>query len=117
MKFGIYGTSMIAKFHAQAIQAMEGSELVAIFGRRQSAADELARELGCRGYSDEEQFFKQSGIEIVTVATPSGAHMEPALKAAAAGVHVICEKPLEVSLERVDRMIHAADEAGVTLAG
>ena len=108
---------MIARFHAQAIQALEDSELVAVFARRQEAADTLAEELGCKGYSDEEQFFNESGIEIVTIATPSGAHLEPAQKAAAAGVHIICEKPLEVSLERVDQMIDAADKGGVTLAG
>lgn len=117
MKFGIYGGSMIAGFHAQAIQAMEGSELVAVFARRQEAADALANELGCKGYADEDAFFNESGIEIVTIATPSGAHLEPAQKAAAAGVHIICEKPLEVSLERVDKMIDVAEQAGVTLAG
>ena len=108
---------MIAGFHAQAIQAMEGSELVAVFARRQEAADALGKELGCKGFSDEEAFFKESGIEIVTIATPSGAHLEPAQKAAEAGVHIICEKPLEVSLERVDQMIEVADRNGVTLAG
>ena len=117
MKFGIYGGSMIARFHAQAIQAMEGSELTAVFARRQESADALAEEFGCKAYSDEDLFFKESGIEIVTIATPSGAHLEPAQKAASAGVHIICEKPLDVSLERVDQMIEAADRGGVTLAG
>ena len=117
MKFGIYGGSMIARFHAQAIQAMEGSELVAIYARRESVAQELAEEFDCKAYSDEESFFKESGIEIVTIATPSGAHLEPAEKAAEAGVHIICEKPLEVSLDRVDQMIRAAEKNKVTLAG
>ncbi len=117
MKFGIYGGSMIARFHAQAIKAMEGSELIAVFARRQESADALAEEFSCKAYSDEGRFFNESGIEIVTIATPSGAHLEPAQQAASAGVHTICEKPLEVSLERVDQMIEAADQAGVTLAG
>ena len=108
---------MIARFHAQAIKAMEGSELVAVYARRESVAQEFASEFDCKAYSDEEQFFKESGIEITTIATPSGAHLEPAQKAAEAGVHIICEKPLEVSLDRVDEMIEAAEKAGVTLAG
>jgi UDP-N-acetyl-2-amino-2-deoxyglucuronate dehydrogenase len=117
MKFGIFGGSMIAGFHAQAIKAMEDSSLVAIYARRQSTADELATEFGCKAYSDEDAFFNDPDIEIVTIATPSGAHLEPTLKAATAGKHIICEKPLEVSNERVDKMIEATDKAGVILAG
>ena len=117
MKFGIFVGSMIARFHAQAIQAMENSSLEAIYARRQSSAEKLANEFGCKAYSNEEAFFNESGIEIVTIATPSGAHLEPTQKAAAAGIHVLCEKPLEISTDRVDRMIEATDKAGVTLSG
>lgn len=46
-------------------------------------------------------------IDIVTIATPSGHHMEPAVEAARYGKHVICEKPPEISLERIDKMIDA----------
>jgi predicted dehydrogenase len=53
--------------------------------------------------------------DFVTVATPSGAHLPAVLAAARQGVHVICEKPLEISLKRIDRMIAACDKAGVTL--
>jgi predicted dehydrogenase len=53
--------------------------------------------------------------DFVTVATPSGAHLPAVLAAARRGVHVICEKPLEISLKRIDRMIAACDKAGVTL--
>jgi len=108
---------MIARFHAQAIQAMDNSTLEAIFARRQSAAEELANEFGCKAYSNEDAFFNESGIEIVTIASPSGAHLEPTLKAAGAGIHVICEKPLEISTDRADQMIEAADKAGITLSG
>ena len=116
MKFGIFGGSMIARFHARAIEAMEDSSVVAIYARRQSVADELAAEFGCEGYSNEEDFFNDDKIEIVTIATPSGAHLESALKAAAAGKHIICEKPIEITTDRVDTMIMAAEEAGVTLS-
>jgi predicted dehydrogenase len=53
--------------------------------------------------------------DFVTVATPSGAHLDAVLAAARRGVHVICEKPLEISLKRIDRMIAACAKAGVTL--
>jgi predicted dehydrogenase len=53
--------------------------------------------------------------DVVTVATPSGAHLDVALKAIRKGVHVLCEKPLEITTRRIDRMIKAADKAGVSL--
>ncbi|MEM6280329.1 MAG: Gfo/Idh/MocA family oxidoreductase [Verrucomicrobiota bacterium] len=108
---------MIANFHAKAIEAMEGSELHSFYGRRQEAVDELVAEHGGIGYTDLEAFLNDPELEIVTIATPSGAHLEPALAAARAGKHVVCEKPLEVTPERIDLMISACEEAGVTLAG
>lgn len=117
MKFGIIGAGMIANFHAKAIAAMEGGELHSFYGRRQEAVDELVAENGGRGYTDLEEFLADPELDIVTIATPSGAHLEPAIAAAKAGKHVVCEKPLEITPERIDLMIAACDEAGVTLSG
>ncbi len=117
MKFGIIGAGMIANFHAKAIHAMEGGELHSFFGRRADAVESLVAEHGGRGYTDLDAFLSDPELEIVTIATPSGAHLEPALAAARAGKHVICEKPLEITPERIDQMIAACDDAGVTLSG
>lgn len=108
---------MIARFHAQAIKNMKSSRLVAVYARRQAAAEELGEELGCKAYWDDDSFFGDPTIEIVTIATPSGVHLEPTLKAAKAGKHVICEKPMEITPERIDTMIEACDAAGVKLSG
>lgn len=108
---------MIASFHAQAIEAMDGSSVVAIYARRQKVAEELAIQFNCKAYSNENEFFADPEIEVITIATPSGAHLEPAVKAAKAGKHIICEKPIEVTTDRIDKMITAAQEAGVTLSG
>ncbi|MFT5468581.1 MAG: UDP-N-acetyl-2-amino-2-deoxyglucuronate dehydrogenase [Verrucomicrobiales bacterium] len=117
MKFGIIGAGMIANFHAQAIKAMAGGELHSIFGRRAEAVEESAKEHGCKGFTNLDEFLADPELEIVTIATPSGAHLEPALAAAAAGKHIVCEKPLEVTPERIDQMIEACAKAGVTLSG
>ena len=108
---------MIANFHAKAIQAMEEGELHSFYGRRQEAIDELVAENGGKGYTDLNEFLADPELDIVTIATPSGAHLEPALAAAKAGKHIICEKPLEVTPERIDLMISACEDAGVTLSG
>jgi predicted dehydrogenase len=60
---------------------------------------------------------KSEEIDIITIATPSGFHAEPTIAAAGEGKHVICEKPLEITLERIDVMIEAHEKAGTRLGG
>jgi predicted dehydrogenase len=60
---------------------------------------------------------KAPGLEVVCIATPSGAHLEPALLAAKQKKHILCEKPLEITLERCDALIAACKKQRVSLAG
>ena len=108
MKFGIIGTGMIGRFHAEAIRAMTGGSLHAVYNHSAEKAGALAAEFGVRSYTDLADFLADPELEIVTVATPSGAHFEPALAALRAGKHVICEKPLEIDTERIDELIDEA---------
>ena len=117
MRFGIIGAGMIAHFHAKAIAAMAGAELVAVYARRIEAAESLVQEYGGRAYDDLSAILQHDGLDIVTICTPSGAHLEPVVAAARAGKHIICEKPLEVTTERIDEMMAACRDAGVSLAG
>jgi len=116
MKFGIIGAGMIGQFHAKAITTMTGGTLHSVFNRNQGTADKLAGEYGAQGYSDLKQFLADPELEIVTVATPSGAHLDPTLAALEAGKHAIVEKPLEITLPRIDELIKAAKSNGKTLA-
>ena len=117
MRYGIVGAGMIAEFHARAIAAMHDAELVAVFARRPESAAALTSTYGGAAYGDYDQFLAHDGLDIVTICTPSGAHLEPAAAAARAGKHVICEKPLEVTPARVDEMIAVCHQHGVMLAG
>ncbi|MGL6195491.1 MAG: Gfo/Idh/MocA family protein [Thermoguttaceae bacterium] len=114
-KFGIIGCGMIASFHAKAIE-QAGGKLVACFDRVQQAADRLAETFKCRAYYDLKPFLADKDVEIVTIGTPSGAHLDPAVAAAEAGKHVIVEKPLEITPARCDTIISACEKAGVVLA-
>lgn len=107
---------MIGHFHAKAITAMTGGTLHSVFDLRQEAAEKLASEYGGTAYSDMAEFLADEELEIVTVGTPSGAHLEPSLAALNAGKHVICEKPLEITLERIDQLTAAAATNGKTIA-
>lgn len=113
--FGIVGAGLIADFHARAIQSLKNARLTGICGSNPGKVKNLAEKYGCKAYSDMKELLHSKDIEIVTIATPSGAHMEPAIEAAQYGKHVICEKPLEISLERIDKMIEAHDKAGTRL--
>ncbi len=116
-KFGIIGGGTIARFHAQAMQAMQGGELIAIFARNPDKAKKLGKEFNCKYYSNIALFLADKELDIVTIATPSGAHLEPTIKAANAGKHIICEKPLEVTPERIKKMIGHCKKKNVLLAG
>ncbi|MEX1049059.1 MAG: Gfo/Idh/MocA family oxidoreductase [Akkermansiaceae bacterium] len=116
MNFGIVGTGAIGRFHAEAVRAMDGGTLHSVYNHRPQSAAALAAEFGVRAYSDLADFLADPALDVVTVATPSGAHLDPALAALRAGKHVICEKPLEISTERIDILIDAAAAAGKTLA-
>jgi len=114
--FGIVGCGMISHFHARAINDCRGAKLVAGFDTVPAAADKLSEAFGCTPYYDLDDMLADPRIDVVTIGTPSGAHMEPAVAAARAGKHVIVEKPLEVNLRRCDAIIDACQKAGVVLS-
>ena len=114
--FGIIGCGMIAGFHAKAVADLPDGEVVACFDMFPDAADRLAKELDCTAYHDLDALLADDRVDLVTICTPSGAHLEPAVAAAKAGKHVIVEKPLEITLDRCDQIISACDQAGITLA-
>ncbi|MBF0198764.1 MAG: Gfo/Idh/MocA family oxidoreductase [Planctomycetes bacterium] len=114
---GVYGAGMIGEIHIRAIKVMKGAALAGVFDRNQERAKQLAEKYSCRAYESEEEFFGDANLDIVTIGTPTGAHRDPAIQAAENGKHVICEKPMEVDLERVDEMINACAKNDVMLCG
>jgi len=114
--FGIIGCGMISRFHARAIADVRGAKLVACFDHKPESAQKLAAETGCKAYSDFKEFLADKDLHIVTIGTPSGAHMEPAIAAAKAGKHVIVEKPLEITLKKCDAIIKACADNNVKLS-
>jgi UDP-N-acetyl-2-amino-2-deoxyglucuronate dehydrogenase len=113
--FGIVGCGMIADFHARAIADIRGANLVSCFGRSNTSADPFAAKHNCTPYTSLSEMLQHPNLDIVTICTPSGAHLDPAVAAALAGKHVIVEKPLEVTLARCDAIINACKQSGVQL--
>ncbi|MFN5806062.1 MAG: Gfo/Idh/MocA family protein, partial [Opitutia bacterium] len=115
--FAIWGTGMIAEFHARALAEITGVKLVAVCNRTPAKAAEFAAKHGCAAEATPEAMLARPDVHVVCLCTPSGDHLGPATACAKAGKHVVVEKPLEVTLARCDALIAACDKAGVVLAG
>ncbi len=113
--FGIIGCGMISRFHAKAIAEIKGAKLIGCFNHTMEKAQKFASEHQCQAYDKLEEMLARPDIDVVTICTPSGAHLEPALAAAKAKKHIIVEKPLEVTLKRCDALIEACKKHGVRL--
>jgi predicted dehydrogenase len=113
--FGIIGTGAIAGMHAAAIKACDESELVAVLSSTKERAVKAEEKFKVPADHQIDQFLSRGDIDVVSVCTHSGNHLEPVLAAARAGKHILLEKPIEVSTERADDLINACEEAGVKL--
>ena len=106
--FAIVGTGSIADFHARAIARIENAELRGAFSRDAGKTGEFAERHDTDADASLAALLSRPEVDVVCVTTPSGAHEEIVLPALAAGKHVLCEKPLEISTARVDRMVAEA---------
>jgi UDP-N-acetyl-2-amino-2-deoxyglucuronate dehydrogenase len=115
--FGIIGWGSIAPFHAKAIAEIPNAKLVAVQTSKAENAVAVHEQFGreIEVVSDVASLLKRPDVHVVNICTPSGAHLDPALAAAAAGKHVVVEKPLEINLERCDQIINACKRHGVRL--
>jgi predicted dehydrogenase len=115
VKFGIIGTGAIAAMHAKAISESRNAELVAVYDQVTERAQQFAEKHNVRAAADFESFLADKEVEAVTIATPTGIHGKVAVPAALAGKHILCEKPLDVTTDKVDEIIDACDKTGVLL--
>src|SRR5437870_2412611 len=115
--FAIVGCGLIARFHARALADIPRAKVVALVSRKPANAQAVADAAGIQPqiYTELGPALARRDVDAIIVTTPSGAHLEPALAAAAAGKHVVVEKPLEVTLERCDRIIETCARNRVQL--
>ena len=115
IRMGIIGPGVIAPSHAFAIDKAQGARLAAVCGRRPESATELADQYGAESGTDIAALLE--AVDAVTLCTPSGIHLDIALEVIAAGKHLLIEKPLETTPERIDQIVTAARQQGIVLAG
>jgi len=112
---GILGGGNISNTHARAAREIGGVEIAAVCGQNPKKTDELARSLGVTAYHDIQSFLDHRPMEVVAIGSPSGVHAEQGIAAARRGLHVLVEKPIDVTTERADALIDACEQAGVKL--
>jgi UDP-N-acetyl-2-amino-2-deoxyglucuronate dehydrogenase len=117
--WGIVGCGVIAPTHAGAIAGSGTANLVAccdiVPGKARAFADQYAP--GARAYDSMEAMLKDPEVQAVSICTPSGLHANCCVAAAESGRHILCEKPLDVTLEAIDRAISACRAHDVKLSG
>src|SRR5256886_10618671 len=112
---GLIGGGNITETHARAARAIAGVEIAAIYGTNADKVDRLCREHGGTRYQDFEEFLAHRPMELVAIGSPSGLHATQGIAAAQRGLHVLTEKPIDISTERADALIEAADRNRVKL--
>jgi myo-inositol 2-dehydrogenase / D-chiro-inositol 1-dehydrogenase len=116
IKVGIIGSRFVAELHAAAFALIpEEFELVAVASPTAGNAARLAISYGAQPFADYREMLREADLEMVSIAAPNDLHAQMAIDIARAGKHVICEKPLCLTLEEADRMIEACRQAGVLL--
>src|SRR5215218_10405920 len=112
LRFGVLGTGYWAQeAHAAALAAHPDTELVGVWGRDPAKTEAFAARFGIRGHTDLDRLLAEVGA--VAVAVPPDVQAELAVRAAAAGRHLLLDKPLALSVDAADRVAAAVAASGV----
>lgn len=116
-KVAILGAGFITDIHVESYHRfIPEAEVIAVYARNADKAKAFAdKHHIAKWYDQLDDIIQNSGCDVVDICLPNFLHAEATLKAAAAGKHVIIEKPLAVTLEEADAMIAACEKAGVKL--
>src|SRR6266403_5421210 len=117
VRVGIVGSRFQADCIAGAVKAIpEEAELVAVASPTKGHAADFAKRHGIpNAYSDYHDLLRDPKVELISITAPNRLHAQVTIDAAKVGKHVVCEKPLCITLEEADAMIEACAKAGVLL--
>src|SRR5687767_7748756 len=112
---GLIGAGNISDTHARAVSEISGATVAAVHAPTRAHAERLAARHDAVAYDSLDRFFDHRPLDMVIVGSPSGLHAEHGIAAAQRGLHVLVEKPIDVTVARADALIAEAARAGVTL--
>ena len=114
-KIALVGCGRISKNHFDAIERIDGFQLVAVCDTVPERARAAGAEQDVESFTNYGDMLASAGPDIVAICTPSGLHASQGIAAAKAGKHVITEKPMAITLEQADGLVQACDAARVRL--
>lgn len=114
--FGVVGLGM-GTHHARAIDTAKGAKLIAVCDIDEDRMKKTAEQHKVKGYKDFDDMLKDDEIEVINVCVPSGMHVDIAIPAIEAGKNVIVEKPVDITVEKIDKLIAAGKKAGLKMGG
>jgi UDP-N-acetyl-2-amino-2-deoxyglucuronate dehydrogenase len=112
---GLIGGGNISETHARAARAIPGVAIAAVYGTNAAKVSRLAHDYGGTPYKNLDAFLTHRPMDLVMIGSPSGLHAEHGIAAARHGLHVLTEKPIDISTSRADALISAAAQANVKL--
>jgi len=115
INIGLIGGGNITETHARAARAISGVNISAIYGTNAANVERLCREYGGRGFQGFEAFLAHRPMDLVVIGSPSGLHAAEGIAAAKRGLHVLTEKPIDISTKRADALIEATRTSRVKL--
>jgi UDP-N-acetyl-2-amino-2-deoxyglucuronate dehydrogenase len=116
IRFAIVGCGVIHGTHIDAIRHLsDDAELVAVCDEVPGRAQRSGEKLDLPYYENLEQMLKEADFDVLNVCTPSGLHAKHGVLGATYGKHVVCEKPIDVTLPAADALIETCDKNGVKL--
>ncbi|WP_207592365.1 Gfo/Idh/MocA family protein [Halomontanus rarus] len=117
LRYGVIGCAGMGTTHAAAVEGTADATLVACADVDEEIAREFATARDVAWYRDPVEMVVDADLDAVSVCTPNGTHADIVTALAETGVDILCEKPLDITPERVDRMIEACEREDVVLAG
>jgi predicted dehydrogenase len=115
-RFALVGCGLVAPAHARSLREMPEAELAVVCDVVEERVRAFAGEFGCAWSTDYASVLARKDVDIVSVTTPPNTHLALATAAAAAGKHVVVEKPIEITVDRGRQIVTACRDRGVKLA-
>lgn len=116
INFGIIGGGGISETHARAVSEVEGAHVSAFLGANPEKVAQLASKYGAIAHTEMDAFLNEQSLDAVIIGSPSGLHAEQGIACARKGLHVLTEKPIDITVSKSNSLIAECDRMNVKLA-
>jgi len=114
--FGVVGLGMGA-YHADAIKSAGGANLIALCDLDEARLNKTNEKYNVKAYKNYNDMLNDKEIDVINVCTPSYLHVDMAIQAVKMGKHIIVEKPVDISVDKINKLIEEGNKAGVKISG